>query len=399
MPGRQVNVIGRVIEKYAQRFGYGVVRDYTGHGVGEAFHSGLVIPHYDAAPMYDTVIEPGMVFTIEPMLTLGTHEWTMWDDGWTVADGRRQPHRAVRAHPSRDRHRSGDPDPAMSDHTTAHAFGIDIGGSGIKGAPVDLAAGVFAAERVRIPTPEESTPRNVAKVVAEVVRSFDLPADLPIGVTFPAVVQHGVARSAANVDKSWIGTNIEEVVGEAVGRRVRARSTTPTPPATPRPCTAPRAGRKGVVLVTTLGTGIGTAMVVDGVLVPNLELGHLEIDGHDAETQAADIRPGPRRPVLGAVGEASAAVLRRPGGPALARPHRRRRRGQQAPREVPAAAAPARPDRRRPAAQRRRHRRRGGARRAGRGRDGARAGLTAPGGRRAALRVTPWSAPGGPCRC
>jgi methionyl aminopeptidase len=84
VPGRQVNVIGRVIEKYARRFGYGVVRDYTGHGVGETFHSGLVIPHYDAAPMYDTVIEPGMVFTIEPMLTLGTHEWTMWDDGWTV---------------------------------------------------------------------------------------------------------------------------------------------------------------------------------------------------------------------------------------------------------------------------------------------------------------------------
>jgi methionyl aminopeptidase len=84
VPGREVNVIGRVIEKYARRFGYGVVRDYTGHGVGESFHSGLVIPHYDAAPMYDTVIEPGMVFTIEPMLTLGTHEWTMWDDGWTV---------------------------------------------------------------------------------------------------------------------------------------------------------------------------------------------------------------------------------------------------------------------------------------------------------------------------
>jgi len=89
VPGREVNVIGRVIEKYAQRFGYGVVRDYTGHGVGEAFHSGLVIPHYDAAPQYATVIEPGMVFTIEPMLTLGAHEWTMWDDGWTVltADG------------------------------------------------------------------------------------------------------------------------------------------------------------------------------------------------------------------------------------------------------------------------------------------------------------------------
>ncbi|MBI9114292.1 type I methionyl aminopeptidase [Sanguibacter suaedae] len=90
-PGREVNVIGRVIEKYADRFGYGTVRDYTGHGVGEAFHTGLVIPHFDAAPHHDTVIETGMVFTIEPMLTLGTYDWTMWDDGWTVvtADGRR----------------------------------------------------------------------------------------------------------------------------------------------------------------------------------------------------------------------------------------------------------------------------------------------------------------------
>jgi methionyl aminopeptidase len=83
-PGRQINVIGRVIESYAKRFGYGVVREFTGHGVGEAFHSGLVIPHYDAAPAYATVMEPGMVFTIEPMLTLGSPEWRMWDDGWTV---------------------------------------------------------------------------------------------------------------------------------------------------------------------------------------------------------------------------------------------------------------------------------------------------------------------------
>jgi methionyl aminopeptidase len=83
-PGRQINVIGRVIEAYAKRFGYGVVRDFTGHGIGTAFHSGLVIPHYDAAPHYDTVIEPGMTFTVEPMLTLGTYEWDMWDDGWTV---------------------------------------------------------------------------------------------------------------------------------------------------------------------------------------------------------------------------------------------------------------------------------------------------------------------------
>jgi methionyl aminopeptidase len=83
-PGRQINVIGRAIESYARRFGYGVVRDFTGHGVGEAFHTGLIIPHYDAAPAYNTVIEPGMVFTIEPMLTLGAIEWDMWADDWTV---------------------------------------------------------------------------------------------------------------------------------------------------------------------------------------------------------------------------------------------------------------------------------------------------------------------------
>jgi len=82
-PGREVNIIGRVIESYAKRFGYGVVRDFTGHGVGPAFHDGLVIPHYDE-PSYDTVIEKGMTFTIEPMLTLGTVEWDLWDDGWTA---------------------------------------------------------------------------------------------------------------------------------------------------------------------------------------------------------------------------------------------------------------------------------------------------------------------------
>jgi methionyl aminopeptidase len=89
-PGRQVNVLGRVIESYAKRFNYGVVRDYTGHGVHSTFHSGLVIPHYDE-PRYDTVMEPGMTFTIEPMITLGTEDWVMWDDNWTVltADGSR----------------------------------------------------------------------------------------------------------------------------------------------------------------------------------------------------------------------------------------------------------------------------------------------------------------------
>lgn len=82
-PGRQINIIGRVIESYAKRFGYGVVRDFTGHGINTSFHSGLIVPHYDD-PRATTVMQPGMTFTIEPMLTLGTHEWDMWEDGWTV---------------------------------------------------------------------------------------------------------------------------------------------------------------------------------------------------------------------------------------------------------------------------------------------------------------------------
>ncbi|PYG01735.1 methionine aminopeptidase, type I [Georgenia satyanarayanai] len=83
-PGREINVVGRVIEAYAKRFDYGVVREFTGHGVGRAFHSGLIVPHYDAAPEHNEVMEPGMVFTIEPMLTLGSPEWDLWDDGWTA---------------------------------------------------------------------------------------------------------------------------------------------------------------------------------------------------------------------------------------------------------------------------------------------------------------------------
>jgi methionyl aminopeptidase len=88
-PGRQLSVIGRVIESYARRFGYGVVREFTGHGIGTAFHSGLIVAHYDDSA-YDALIEPGMTFTIEPMLNLGTHEWEMWDDDWTVVTKDRQ---------------------------------------------------------------------------------------------------------------------------------------------------------------------------------------------------------------------------------------------------------------------------------------------------------------------
>lgn len=173
------------------------------------------------------------------------------------------------------------------------ALGVDIGGSGIKAAPVDLQVGDFAADRVRIPTPQPSTPDAVAKVVAEVVagaaEAGGVGADdaVPVGVTFPAVVQHGVARTAANVDESWIGTDIRAVLSDATGHPVEVLNDADAAGLAEARFGAAR-GARGVVLVTTLGTGIGTALLVDGRLVPNTELGHLEIDGYDAETRAAD---------------------------------------------------------------------------------------------------------------
>jgi len=172
-------------------------------------------------------------------------------------------------------------------HHGTTAFGVDIGGSGIKGAPVDLETGEFAADRVRIATPQPSTPDAVARTVAEVVDSFDLDRDVPIGVTFPAVILHGVAQSAANVDDSWIGTDVAATVGAATGRRVLAVNDADAAGFAETVYGAAK-DVPGVVLVVTLGTGIGSALVVDGVLVPNTELGHLEIDGYDAESRASD---------------------------------------------------------------------------------------------------------------
>jgi polyphosphate glucokinase len=169
----------------------------------------------------------------------------------------------------------------------SRAVGVDIGGSGIKGAPVDLDSGEFAADRVRIPTPQPSTPDAVAPVVAEIVKGFDVPDDAPLGVTFPAVIQHGVARTAANVDTTWIGTDVVALLHDATGRRVHVVNDADAAGVAEARYGAARDTR-GVVLVTTLGTGIGSALLVDGHLVPNTELGHLEIDGHDAETRAAD---------------------------------------------------------------------------------------------------------------
>ena len=166
-------------------------------------------------------------------------------------------------------------------------LGIDIGGSGIKGALVDLAAGDFASERVRIGTPAESTPANVADVVAEVAAQFaDQMGDGPIGVTIPAVVTHGVTRSAANIDKSWIDAPAEQIFEDRLGCDVVLVNDADAAGVAEVVWGAAK-GNDGLVIMTTLGTGIGTAIIHRGVLLPNTELGHLEIDGHDAESQAA----------------------------------------------------------------------------------------------------------------
>lgn len=167
------------------------------------------------------------------------------------------------------------------------ALGIDIGGSGIKGAPVDLATGEFAADRRRIATPQPSTPEAVAEVLATLVEGFDLPDDAPVGVAFPAPMDHGVVRFIANLHKSWKGVDVPGLVRAATGRDVRAVNDADAAGVGEDRYGAAQ-GRDGVVLVVTLGTGIGSALLVDGVLVPNTELGHLEIDGHDAERRAAE---------------------------------------------------------------------------------------------------------------
>jgi len=168
--------------------------------------------------------------------------------------------------------------------TPKQAFGIDIGGSGIKGAVVDTATGELRTERLRIPTPQPSTPDAVAEVVGELVTQADWSG--VVGATFPAVIQHGVARSAANVDKSWIGTDVDEVFTKITQREVLVLNDADAAGIAEVRFGA-ASGVSGVVILLTFGTGIGSALLVDGKLVPNTELGHLELDGYDAETRAA----------------------------------------------------------------------------------------------------------------
>ena len=172
------------------------------------------------------------------------------------------------------------------------AIGIDIGGTGMKGGIVDTRTGNLVSERFRIPTPSPATPEACAEVVVQIVnelqsRELAPEPNSPIGIDFPAVVKNGVTLSAANVDESWIGADLEGIMTEALGgRRVYGLND------------ADAAGlaeayygqgrdKDGLIVVITLGTGIGSALIVNGQLVPNTELGHLEIDGEDAESRAS----------------------------------------------------------------------------------------------------------------
>lgn len=167
------------------------------------------------------------------------------------------------------------------------ALGIDIGGSGIKGAPVDLDKGAFTDDRLRIATPDQSTPEAISDVVEQITDHFSVKKDVPLGITIPAVVMHGVVQTAANIDKSWIGVDADELFSDRLGRKVQLVNDADAAGVAERHYGAAK-DHAGVVVLTTLGTGIGTAILVDGHLVPNSEFGHIEIDGRNAEAWAAE---------------------------------------------------------------------------------------------------------------
>ncbi len=168
---------------------------------------------------------------------------------------------------------------AENDHPGS-ILGIDIGGSGIKGALVDITNGVLLSDRIKLETPQPATPQAVAQTVRELVSRFDWKG--PIGCTFPAIVHHGVTLSAANVDKSWVGAPAQQILTDAVGQPLLLLNDADAAGLAEVTFGAAR-GVMGTVIVLTLGTGIGSALIVDGRLVPNTEFGHLQFKGGVAE--------------------------------------------------------------------------------------------------------------------
>jgi polyphosphate glucokinase len=174
---------------------------------------------------------------------------------------------------------------ASDNERMTSVLGIDVGGTGIKGAPVDIATGKLLADRHRILTPQPATPEAVSAVVGDLAKHFEWHG--PTGATFPAVMKHGVARSAANVDKAWIGTDAAAAFGAAIGGPVVVVNDADAAGLAEIEFGAGK-GVAGVVMMITLGTGIGSALFVNGELVPNTELGHLKLGKHDAERVAAE---------------------------------------------------------------------------------------------------------------
>lgn len=168
--------------------------------------------------------------------------------------------------------------------TPQQALGVDVGGSGVKGAIVDLATGQLVGERFRLETPQPATPEAVTKTVAEVVSHFGWNG--PLGVTYPGVVVDGVVRTAANVDRSWIGTNAAALISTAVGQPVTILNDADAAGLAEQHYGAGR-NRAGVVVLLTFGTGIGSAVIHNGMLLPNTEFGHIEVGGKEAEHRAA----------------------------------------------------------------------------------------------------------------
>jgi polyphosphate glucokinase len=166
-----------------------------------------------------------------------------------------------------------------------HALGIDIGGSGIKAAPVDAATGKLLADRQKLATPRPALPEAVADVVRQLITSFDWSG--PVGITFPGVVADGVTRTAANLEPAWIGLDAASLFAKAAGNPVRVLNDADAAGVAEMTFGA-GVGEKGTVLMLTFGTGIGSALFTQGILVPNTEFGHIEIRGEDAEKRASE---------------------------------------------------------------------------------------------------------------
>lgn len=177
--------------------------------------------------------------------------------------------------------------PSSSDDggSARRGFGVDVGGSGVKGGIVDLDTGQLIGERFKLPTPQPSTPESVAKTIAEVVEKFGWEGGL--GVTYPGVVTDGIVRTAANVDKGWIGVNAQEVIGAALGgKKITVLNDADAAGLAEEKFGAGK-DNTGVIVLLTFGTGIGSAVIHNGVLLPNTEFGHLEVGGKEAEHRAA----------------------------------------------------------------------------------------------------------------